>query len=46
MKTLRHELPHGSHPQPLFAILRQTTDIQDNISIFSTEYIVNKISSV
>ena len=30
----------------LCAILRQTTDIQDNISIFSTEYIENKISPV
>jgi hypothetical protein len=35
-----------THPQPLCAILRQTTDIQDNISIFLTENLKTKISSV
>jgi len=35
-----------THRQPLCAILRQTTDIQDNISIFLTENLKTKISPV
>jgi len=27
MKTLRHELPHGSHPQPLATMVDENEDL-------------------
>ena len=43
MTTLRHELPHGSHPQPLAVSLRKKDDICENENVLDVSFYHNMV---